>query len=70
MKNTKNEKQCAIHDVIRCTFNDSINQRKVIFHSDAPQATIDALEFNGEWYVVKEILLDWGYKVIEHPIVN
>jgi hypothetical protein len=52
------------------TFNDSINERKVTFWSDAPQATIDALEFNGEWYVVKEILLDWGYIVIENTIFN
>jgi len=64
------ENKLFISNVIRCTFNDTINERKVIFHSDAPQATIDALEFNGEWYIVKEILLNWGYKVIEHQIVN
>ena len=62
--------QSNIAAVIRCTYNDCINEKKVIFHSDAPQSTIDALAFNGEWYVVREILLDWGYKVIEHPIVN
>jgi hypothetical protein len=47
------------------TYHDTINEVVINFHSDAPQSTIDALEFNGEWYVVREILKDWGYKVIE-----
>ena len=52
------------------TYDDSINNVIVKFRSDAPQSTIDALEFNGEWYVVREILRDWGYTVIEYPSVN
>ena len=48
------------------TYYDCINEVVVNFYSDAPQSTIDALEFNGEWYVVREILKDWGYKVIEN----
>lgn len=52
------------------TYHDSINEIIVKFHSNAPQSTIDALEFNGEWYVVCEILRDWGYIVIEHPNNN
>ena len=66
MENIGNEK----HNVICCTFNDSINEKKIRFYSDAPQSIIDALEFNGEWYVVKEILLDWGYKVVEYTDIN
>ena len=42
------------------TYNDSINNVEVRFRSDAPQSTVTALEFNGEWYVVKHILEDWG----------
>ena len=56
--------------VILCTYDDEINEEVISFYSDAPQKTIDALAFNGEWYVVKQILLDWGYKVIEPAIIN
>jgi hypothetical protein len=52
------------------TYYDSINEVNVEFRSDAPQSTIDALEFNGEWYVVREILKDWGYQVYENVSVN
>ena len=65
MNNRKQEK-CG---TILHTFNDSINEEKIIFYSDASQATISALEFN-EWYVVKKILHDWGYIVIEYPNDN
>lgn len=47
------------------TYYDCINEITINFRSDVPQSTIDALEFNGEWYIVREILKDWGYKVIE-----
>jgi hypothetical protein len=52
------------------TYHDTINEVVVKFRSDAPQSTIDALEFNGEWYIVREILRDWGYIVIEYPNNN
>ena len=52
------------------TYHDSINEVIIKFRSDAPQSTIDALEFNGEWYIVREILCDWGYIVIEYPNRN
>lgn len=52
------------------TYYDCINEVTIRFYSNAPQRTIDALEFNGEWYVVREILKDWGYEVIEYPSVN
>lgn len=52
------------------TYNDSINNVEVRFRSDAPQHTVTALEFNGEWYIVKHILEDWGYVVIECPNSN
>lgn len=51
-------------------YNDSINDVVVKFHSNAPQSTIGALEFNGEWYIVREILRDLGYAVIEHSSNN
>jgi len=52
------------------TYHDDINEKIIKFHSNAPQSTVDALEFNGEWYVVREILRDFGYEVIEHPSLN
>ena len=51
-------------------FNDSFNNVEVKFRSDASQETITALEFNGEWFIVKEILRDWGYEVIEGVNLN
>jgi hypothetical protein len=57
-------------NVITCTYNDIINEKTIVFHSDASQSLIDSLGFNGEWCIVKEILLDWGYKVIEQPNIN
>ena len=52
------------------SYYDETGERLVVFHSNAPQKLIDSLSFNGEWNRVKEILLDWDYKVIEHPITN
>ena len=52
------------------TYRDSINNVEVKFRSDASQETVTALEFNGEWYVVREILRDWGYEVIEGVNLN
>ena len=46
-------------------YNDIINDCIVEFQSDADQRLIDSLEFNGEWWTVKGILLSWGYMVIE-----
>lgn len=66
MGNVKKEKQ----EIARRTFYDSIKEEEVIFWSDASPKLVNALEFNAAWYVVKEILLDWGYKVIEHPVNN
>jgi len=52
------------------TYNDSINNVVVKFRSDAPQDFVTALEFSGEWYVIKHILKDLGYVVIECPNEN
>lgn len=52
------------------TYYDVINDVIINFHSDALQLTIDALEFNGEWYVVREILRNWGFSVIENQSKN
>ena len=52
------------------TYYDCINEVTVKFRSDAPQSTITALEFNGEWFIVREILRDWGYEVIEGVNLN
>ena len=51
-------------------FNDSFNNIVVKFRSDAPQHFVTALEFSGEWYVIKHILKDLGYVVIECPNEN
>jgi len=48
------------------TYYDSINETTVEFHSNASQKFITGLEFNGEWYVVREILRDFGYIVVEN----
>jgi len=58
-----------VHTELR-EFNDSINDCVVKFRSDAPQSTINALEFAGEWYEVREILRISGYTIIEIPSVN
>jgi len=47
------------------TYKDVINDCVVEFRSDAPQSTINALEFAGEWYEVREILRSSGYTIIE-----
>lgn len=51
-------------------YNDTFNDVTVEFFSDASQKTIDALSFNGDWYTVRGILLDWGYKIIENININ
>lgn len=52
------------------TYYDCIDDVTIKFLSDAKQSTINALEFNGDWCVVRRILLDCGYKVIENTIAN
>ena len=47
------------------TYYDCINETIIEFYSNAKQSLINSLEFNGEWYIVCEILKNWGYKVIE-----
>ena len=51
-------------------FNDSFNNVVVKFRSDAPQHFVTALEFSGEWYIVKHMIENWGYTVIECPNEN
>jgi len=58
------------NSIKQCYFNDSMDNEKIIFYSDVPQSTIDALEFNAEWHIVKELLLSYGYKIIENHIIN
>jgi hypothetical protein len=47
------------------TYYDCFDEVTINFHSNATQSLITALEFNGRWCMVKQILLDWGYKVQE-----
>lgn len=51
-------------------YNDSINDCFIEFRTDAPQSTINALEFAGEWYEIREILRISGYTVIENQLNN
>lgn len=53
-----------------CTYIDEINEVTIRFRTDAPQSLVDGLAFNGEWYVVKQILLNFGYIVIENANIN
>lgn len=46
-------------------YNDIMDDCTVKFYSDAEQKLITSLEFNGDWWTTKRILLDWGYTVIE-----
>ena len=52
------------------TYYDCINETTVEFLSNATQKFITSLEFNGEWYVVREILRDFGYTVVENISKN
>jgi hypothetical protein len=51
-------------------YNDCFNDVVVTFKSNAPQSFVTGLEFSGPWCVVKEILIDWGYDVVEIPKFN
>jgi len=51
-------------------YNDSINEKQIEFQNDVSQDFIASLEFQGEWYVTKEMLRDWGYQVIEQIVLN
>jgi hypothetical protein len=52
-------------------YNDIINDEVIKFHSDAEQSEVDSLEWIGEWYHVKKVLVEkLGYKVIENPNLN
>lgn len=67
-------KSCCSHKFNKLKINKTETTKKFFkdvydetyyFYSDASQETINALDFNGEWYIVKEILINWGYKIIE-----
>jgi hypothetical protein len=47
-----------------------VNDTIIEFHSNAKQELITGLEFNGEWYVVREMLRDFGYTVLENYSKN
>jgi hypothetical protein len=51
-------------------YNDCINEDKIEFLSNAPQKLINSLEFNGEWCIVKSILINWGWLVMDIPNNN
>ena len=51
-------------------YNDCINEDRIEFLSNAPQKLINSLEFNGDWNVVKLILINWGWLVIDIPSKN
>lgn len=53
-----------------CIYNDEINEVIIRFRTDAPQKLVTSLEFSGEWCIVKNMLLDFGYIVIENINVN
>jgi hypothetical protein len=53
-----------------CVYHDWINDVDVKFRTDARQDFVTGLEFNGEWFIVREILRDWGYEVIEGVNLN
>ena len=46
-------------------YYDCINEEEIHFYSNAPQKLIDSLDFNGYWCIVKQILINSGYKIIE-----
>ena len=52
------------------TYYDCINDITIEFYSDATQKLITGLEFNGEWNVVREMLRDFGYTVIDNISKN
>lgn len=52
------------------TYYDWINETTIKFQSNASQKLITGLDFNGEWYVVREILRDFGYTVLEEFSMN
>ena len=52
------------------TFNDKFNNVVVEFKTDASQRLVTGLEFSGSWAVVKEMLLDLGWTVVEIPKFN
>ena len=52
------------------TYYDCINDTTIEFHSNASQKLITGLEFNGEWHVVREMLFNFGYTVLENYSKN
>lgn len=45
-------------------FKDELNDEVVTFYSDAEQSFVDGIP-EVEWYAVKNVLINFGYKVIE-----
>ena len=52
------------------TFYDIVDEKNVSFYTDASQKLVTGLEFNAQWCIVKQILIDWGYQVVELPNPN
>ena len=51
-------------------YYDCISEEKIHFYSNASQKLIDSLDFNGDWCIVNQILINAGYKVIESANEN
>lgn len=63
MENTKNEKQCVIHDVMLCTFCEKeVTEVELTYTEDAEPAHIKCLEnFNKHWEDRTEMIDLMGY---------
>lgn len=45
-------------------YYDPLNEESYLFLSDAKQSTVDCIP-EVEWYAIKNVLIDFGYTVIE-----
>jgi hypothetical protein len=51
-------------------YYDCIEEESIEFFSDAPQHTVKALEFTGDWCIVRKILIGMGYTIMDKPNLN
>jgi hypothetical protein len=48
----------------------SRDDEEIVFYSDCDQKFVDSISFIGGWEVIRREIIEWGYSVLDEPVLN